>query len=926
MPDHPIPGPTPSGYQRTTGGQFSWTVPEVAELQNYFPQYEIQGLQGQGGMGAVFRAHQKSLDRLVAIKVLPAGQGVDSNSFAERFKNEARTMARLDHPGIVHVHDFGETDKGLLYFVMEFIEGSDVQDLLSAQGALTPAYALPITLHVCDALAYAHAHGVIHRDIKPANIMLTKEGRVKVADFGLARLDDPAQPGLTQTGMAMGTPDYVAPEALSASGDVDARADLYAIGVMLCHMLTGEVPRGIFELPSKRIPGIDPRIDAVITKAMKQRPEERYQTALELRDDIQAIFSSPKSASQSGPGSGPVSAALDVTVESAKSNRRVLWGVAAALLVGVVALVMSRPGAAPDNAGPTIAEVPHREVESLAPLMQASENPNLTLDATKWLPFTYPGDFGKVDGGITPTEAGAVTVYGGYGQRLRATWRHQDVAVRARVMLPADGVGLIGLRTDMNKPALRAEVHPDRIDIVSEAREDMDASDVTILRSFPGISGPFYEKEGAQVTFAVLDTECSLWVAGKYLASVSNNTAVEGKVLFDGINATYRDMQWQVIGDTSAPPPAVVEKEAPIVVTAGVWNAVRFPGDRPPNGRWQDGVLVLSAKEQCKLPSAFQGRDAAIRARITVKSGDGSFKGVYFKLRNDNALGFFDLTNSQTAHVGAQPDFAKDLVQLGTSPKGLIPLGKKDLLVEFAVVGDVLILTIEGKTAATGTITQNPEGNRAKPPFHALLQAGWNESIFRQLEFMPLDGVSRDKHPDFIKTALAAKTAPVVAKVAPTPAPAPAKPTLPAELIALEKAYLQSIQENVTSPHVTALAQLNGGFLAALDRAVTARQLTGADIAADKKTIADKEPLPPDTESTPDVLKTYRDTYRAKASELDDTRTTAHLGLLTPYITSLRQLEAELAKADRTADADAVKAYRDALSENPLALPRLGKP
>jgi serine/threonine protein kinase len=137
--------PTPSGYQRTTGGQFQWRVPSVAELQGFFTQYEILGLQGQGGMGAVFRAHQKSLGRLVAIKVLPSGTGDDNFNFAERFKNEARTMARLDHPNIVHVHDFGETASGLLYFIMEFIEGSDVQQLISSQGVLTPAYAIPIT-------------------------------------------------------------------------------------------------------------------------------------------------------------------------------------------------------------------------------------------------------------------------------------------------------------------------------------------------------------------------------------------------------------------------------------------------------------------------------------------------------------------------------------------------------------------------------------------------------------------------------------------------------------------------------------------------------------------------------------------------------------------------------------------------------------
>lgn len=755
MPDHPIPGPTPSGYQRTTGGQFSWSVPEVADLQRYFPQYEIQGLQGQGGMGAVFRAHQKSLDRLVAIKVLPRGTGVDSHSFAERFKNEARTMARLDHPGIVHVHDFGETDKGLLYFVMEFIEGSDVQEMIHAQGALTPAYALPITLHVCDALAYAHSQGVIHRDIKPANIMLTKDGRVKVADFGLARLDDPTQPGLTQPGMTMGTPDYVAPEALT-TGNVDARADLYAIGVMLYHMLAGEVPRGIFEMPSKRNSAIDPRIDAVIAKAMMQRPEERYQTATELRDDIQAILSQPQTASPApAPASEPVEALPESPLRTDSGKKRLIWGAAATVLV-VIGVIVS----------------------------------------TTRTPSTTEGE-----------------------------------------------APLVAVKTELENP--EPAPPPPKQSETSEPE----------------------------------------------------------------------------------PTPKTVQSEPAMTVTAGEWNPVRFKGNKPPKGRWQDGALILGTKEQCKLPPACNARDAAIRARLTVKSNDGSFKGVYFKLRNDHAFGFFDLDSSHTAHVGIQPDFKTDLIKLGTSAKDLIPLGKKDLLVEFAVVGDNLILAIEGKTAATGKIARGPQGDRAKAPFLALLQAGWNEATFRELEFMPLDGVSKDKQPAFIQTALSVKAAPPAA-TPPTPAPAPAKsaPKLPAELIALQKSYLQSIQKTVTGPHRTAFTQLNDGFISALDRAVTARQIRAKDVTADKQAIADKKPLPPDTEATPDVLKTYRATYRTKASEIDDTRTAAHLGLLTPFIASLRELEATLSKAGRVADVAAVKAYRDALSENPLALPDEAQP
>ena len=202
-------------------------------------------------------------------------------------------MARLEHPAIVPVYDFGETSEGQLYFVMSFVNGTDVHQMVQSKGRLPPEHALAITAHVCDALTYAHAHGVIHRDIKPSNVLINMEGQVKVADFGLAKVDDPSQSsGLTKTGLAMGTPDYVAPETLTLGMIVDGRADLYAVGVMLYQMLTGNVPRGMFTMPSVMI-GSDPRFDAIIAKAMKYDREERYLTATDLRRDLDVILTTP---------------------------------------------------------------------------------------------------------------------------------------------------------------------------------------------------------------------------------------------------------------------------------------------------------------------------------------------------------------------------------------------------------------------------------------------------------------------------------------------------------------------------------------------------------------------------------------------------------------------------------------------------------
>lgn len=252
-------------------------------------------LVGRGGMGAVYKGLQLSLDRAVAIKLLPPAIEQQDLAFAERFRNEARLMGRMNHPAIVSVYDFGRTTDGQLYFVMEYVDGTDVQRMIAREGKLPPEHALAITAHLCDALGYAHKQGIVHRDIKPSNVLIDLEGRVKVADFGLAKLSDKTlNSGLTQTGMAMGTPDYVAPEALMHGSDVDGRADIYAVGVMLYQMLTGDIPRGMFRMPSQKFQSIDPRFDAIVRRALEHDREERYQSSHELRLDLDVILTTPR--------------------------------------------------------------------------------------------------------------------------------------------------------------------------------------------------------------------------------------------------------------------------------------------------------------------------------------------------------------------------------------------------------------------------------------------------------------------------------------------------------------------------------------------------------------------------------------------------------------------------------------------------------
>ncbi len=287
--DSDRPGSDGAGGQRA-GGQVVGGI-SAAEMAERFPQYEILNLIGSGGMGAVYRARQKSLDRMVAIKVIEENDR--DPAFAERFSREARTLAKLSHPHIVTVHDFGHSEH-LFFLVMEYIEGVNLRQAIQAQ-AFDPSDALRIIEQVCQALQYAHGRGVVHRDIKPENILLTEDGMVKIADFGLAKLldDDKREVTLTGTRQVMGTIAYMAPEQVDNSTAVDHRADIYSLGVVFYELLTGHLPLGRFELPSQRSAGVDLRIDPVVMKSLSRAPADRYQSASELSSEIASIPAVP---------------------------------------------------------------------------------------------------------------------------------------------------------------------------------------------------------------------------------------------------------------------------------------------------------------------------------------------------------------------------------------------------------------------------------------------------------------------------------------------------------------------------------------------------------------------------------------------------------------------------------------------------------
>lgn len=262
-----------------------------AELAPHFPHLEILECLGRGGMGVVYKARQKSLNRLVALKLL-APERVDNPQFAERFAKEAQALAALNHPHIVAVYDFGQAG-GFYYLLMEFVDGMNLRQILKSK-RLTPKEALSIIPPICEALQCAHDRGIVHRDIKPENLLIDKIGTVKIADFGIARIvaaptdENPgtdSHAAVTAQTLPLGTPGYAAPE--QTNGQADHRADIYSLGVVLYEMLTGERPKEKIEAPSKRVQ-IDIRIDEIVLKALAQQPELRYSTVTEFRTQVEA--------------------------------------------------------------------------------------------------------------------------------------------------------------------------------------------------------------------------------------------------------------------------------------------------------------------------------------------------------------------------------------------------------------------------------------------------------------------------------------------------------------------------------------------------------------------------------------------------------------------------------------------------------------
>ena len=312
----------------------SFQAPDLKHLAELLPAFDFEAFIAQGGMGAVYKAKQRSLDRDVAVKILPRELGADPE-FHQSFETEAKAMARLNHPNLISVYDFGSVD-GMPYIVMEYVDGKSLYH--SAWGkAVAPEQAVALIRQICEGLGHAHENGIIHRDIKPANILLTPKAEPKIGDFGLAQPADGAKGGIV-----MGTPGYAAPEILHDHRTADHRADIFAVGVILHELLTGDRPDPEGKTP--RRPTSDPKLDAIVRKATAPDPKLRYASAAAMAADLAAWKSGPASklvtaaAGAAVPGAPKAPAAAGAPPAAVASTGS-SWGLARNLLIIAVLII-----------------------------------------------------------------------------------------------------------------------------------------------------------------------------------------------------------------------------------------------------------------------------------------------------------------------------------------------------------------------------------------------------------------------------------------------------------------------------------------------------------------------------------------------------------------------------------------------------------
>ncbi|MBX7211666.1 MAG: DUF1080 domain-containing protein [Verrucomicrobiaceae bacterium] len=699
-----------------------WQPPPVEELQAMLPQYEVLEIVGRGGMGAVYQARQKSLRRLVAIKVLPPEVSDDALNFRERFQHEAETMAKLSHPGIVAVHDFGETSGGLLYFVMEFIDGTDVARRIESEGPLPVGEAVRITKALCEALDYAHSRGVIHRDIKPANVLIDGEGRIKVADFGLAKITGHSmQSGITRTNVAMGTQEFAAPEQLTPGAMVDHRADIYSLGVMLYQMLTGDVPRVMFKLPSRCRPELGTRFDALICKALETDPAERFQSTAEFRRELDAVATG--SAAPANP-----SAALKQGSHLGRP-KLISAAVVAMVVVGVGGwfILGHRHGHA---------SLPAREkIKTNTPALSSSSLPRnewiKLLDTPEAVARSGIKGLELKDGWltVTPERLYLCRLAGGNG-------KVHDMAFRATVRPPMNGRPVAAVLHTGGDLEFFLDVHREWLTLrrvkhlVSSKREDTDLGKVPLDLA--------QAKDGAlHLEVSIQGNLITIMGDGAKLMEVRDEVAAGiGDIALVAPSETegggkIKDIALKILGD--GPNEVITENvPAPEARAIRLWDAPdKIPKEKAV--RWENGAVVLGDETDKGMLNWAQprSRDSILRAEVRVNP-DAEY--AQLRLRYNWTEGPGDFYRLQL--YGGMLDLSVSEHGKGRAIKAW-PLprayGPDDWArLELRAVGDALTVSLDGD------VLETIRDSTLSAPGSVMIVANKN-GWFRHVEYVPLD-------------------------------------------------------------------------------------------------------------------------------------------------------------------------------------------
>ena len=934
----------------TSGGLGKWKPPTDEEAAGLFPQYEMHGIIGRGGMGAVYRARQVALDREVAIKLLPLEVSADQ-AFADRFVREARAMAKLSHPNIISVFDFGTTGEGHLFFVMEYVEGANVSEIIRGPG-LGPDQAVAIAGQVCTALAYAHGRGVVHRDIKPANVMVGTDGTAKVADFGLARVEgaDPAEYGQTVTGTIMGTAEYMAPEQKRGMS-VDHRADIYSVGVMLYEMLCKEPPQGAFEPPSQRA-GCDARLDQIVLKAMHRTPEGRYQSTTEMKMDLEASRTPLPVAPQRHLPAPRMNAGMNRTPyvpPPKESHTGLIVGVViAALVAGALYLLngnktpdaklaapkprtpapLSTPDPTPVGpATPVVAvkpEVMPDAVASEKPLMPAGQ------------PLTGPKDL--LAGVDVARDA------------MKGQWQMTPDGLLANYTGTGAGddyVQLLGFNY----------VPPDEYDFEIEFTIQRGVREICQILQFAGRSiawkmgdlhsdptafgfGPFFDgklsrdtgrTEGvARLSRLQLNQRhrCVIEVRHDSLRAVLNGTEVvrwSGDSQRFQNDAKFRLPDPRMLGLVSWNTSVTFHKAE--IRPPGIANLAAVPRSAPGwtdllagvdlkrdalSGEWrmENGELVCTATTHAtlELPVAKAPLNYDLRYRLTRRKSGGS---IYLAIRSGNAgeaLFFDQSTNNKTT----PEEFEAVFFGGGTSANGtravqpqryLGPMERHELLVQ--VREDRVTASLDGtellnRKGGLARLNQADgfylrAGQRSGPVF--AVGVCYGEIVFHSIEMKP--------HDTPMVAAAPASSALVAASNDP-------------RLVKLEAAFKARFESDAQKPYLALVAALNQSYLAnGVARLRATAQAKGSldevtALDAEKAAIGRGEGVAAaDDGSTPEALKIFRSSYRMAMAKYNADRAKTAAQLYDVYLGSLDAYVAELTRANKIDDAKKIKALRD---------------